>query len=229
MGRFIAKMKDIKEKWEDMHKLPRFRPQYPSGCVVRFLFTNFLTNKEKRKNTKILDLGFGGGRHAKLFAEQGFDVYGVDFSEEGIMQTKKMLKKLGLNAQLKAGDMRNLPYDDDFFDGIISFAVFYYIDSEGMKKSIDELYRVLKKNGKALIVTRTTDDYRFGKGKQIEKNTFKLDITETNETDMLMHFLSKEDVYEYYKKFNKINLERNDFTDNNLKLLNSDWIIAVEK
>jgi ubiquinone/menaquinone biosynthesis C-methylase UbiE len=98
-----------------------------------------------------------------------------------------------------------------------------------MKKAISELYRVLKKNGKALIQTRTTDDYRFGKGRKIERNTFILDIEETNELGMPGHFLTKEDIYDYYSRFSKINIERYEFTMNNLTMLNSDWVITVEK
>jgi hypothetical protein len=61
------------------------------------------------------------------------------------------------------------------------------------------------------------------------KNTFVLEIEETNEKGMTMHFLTKEDVYDYYSKFNIINLERSDINFHNLCLLNSDWDIIVEK
>ena len=44
-----------------------------------------------------------------------------------------------------------------------------------------------------------------------------------------MHFLSENDVYAYCSKFKKVNLERSSFTSNNLTLLNSDWVITVEK
>ncbi|MDD5327089.1 MAG: class I SAM-dependent methyltransferase [Phycisphaerae bacterium] len=220
---------DMKASWDDLHKLPRFRPQYPNEGVVRFLFTNFPTNKEKRKNIKILDLGCGGGRHVKLFAEQGFDISGVDFSKEAITYVKEMLKKLNLSAELQQADMTNLPYEDDSFDGIVSFGVFYYSDSAGAKKAIDELHRVLKKGGKAFINLRSINDCRFGKGRMIEKNTFVLDIEETNEKGMTIHFLSEEDVYTYFSKFQKISLGKNDYTSNILDLLNSDWLITVEK
>jgi cyclopropane fatty-acyl-phospholipid synthase-like methyltransferase len=186
-------------------------------------------DREQRKDVMILDVGCGGGRHIKLFAEQGFRVYGIDFSEEGIEHTRQILGELGLNAELNVGDMRALPYDDDYFDGLVSFGAFYYLDTKGMKQAINESYRVLKKQGKAIIVTRTTDDYRFGKGKRIEKNTYILETDETNEHGMMMHFLSKDDVYEYYSRFSKINIERNEFTINNLAQLNSDWAITVEK
>ena len=89
-------MISMKGKWNDMHKLRRFRPQYPSESIVRFLFANFPADERRRKNPKILDVGCGGGRHVKLFAEQGFNVSGVDFSEEAITQTKKMLKRFNL-------------------------------------------------------------------------------------------------------------------------------------
>ena len=222
-------MVNLKEKWENLHKLPRFRPQYPNESVVRFLFTNFSRDRNERKSLKILDIGCGGGRYVKLFAEQGFATYGIDFSSEGLRQTEVMLKKNNLNAELKQSDMRNIPYENKFFDGVVSFGSLYYSDSNGMKKGIGELYRVLKNSGKALIVVRTTDDYRFGKGEEIGKNTFILDIGQTNEQGMTMHFLSKEDIYEYCAKFKRINIERNDFTSDNLALLNSDWIITVEK
>ena len=66
----VMTMKGIKEKWGELHKQPRFRPQYPSESVVKFLFTEFPNDLEERKNLKILDIGCGGGRHVKLFAEQ---------------------------------------------------------------------------------------------------------------------------------------------------------------
>lgn len=222
-------MADIKGKWNGLHKLARFRLQYPSENVVRFLFANFSTDLEQRKQLKILDIGCGGGRHVKLFAEQGFATYGTDLSVEGIRQTQIMLSKHNLAAELIQCDMTKLPYDKNFFDAAISFGVFYYTDSASMKRAISELYRVLKKNGKALIQTRTTDDYRFGKGKEIERNTFALEIDETNEEGMTMHFLTKEDVYDYYSKFNIINLERCDVNFHNLSILNSNWDIIVEK
>jgi ubiquinone/menaquinone biosynthesis C-methylase UbiE len=219
----------VKEKWEELHSQPRFWPQYPNESVVRFMFTNFPTDLEQRKPLKVLDIGCGGGRHVKLFAEQGFAVYGTDLSEEGIRQTQVMLVRHNLTAELMQCDMTKLPYGNNFFDGAVSFGVFYYSDSKKAKKAISELYRMLKDGGKTLINMRTTNDYRFGKGKQIEENTFILTISKTNEEGMPVHFLTEEAVYEYFSQFSRINLERYEYTYDNLKQLNSDWIITVEK
>ena len=225
----MERMENFKSRWEELHKLPKFRPQYPSESVVRFLFANFPHDIDVRKNLKILDLGCGAGRHVKLFSEQGFDTYGTDFSGEGILQTKFLLEKFGLKAKLRKANMNDLSYEDNFFDGIISNGVFYYADHKEVRKSIDELYRVLKKSGQANIRLRATNDCRFGKGKLIDKNTFLLDIDETNEKDLICHFITKEDVYEYFSRFSEINLEIEEFSFGGLKLLNSDWVITVEK
>ena len=125
--------------------------------------------------------------------------------------------------------MENQPFKDNFFDGVISYGVFYYNNSDGYQKAVDETYRVLKRGGRAFIFTRSTDDYRFGKGKETEKNTFVLDISETNEKDMIMRFLNKGDINKVFSKFEEIVIEKTETTFDNLKNKNSDWIIMVKK
>ena len=222
-------MNSLVNKWNKLHQKSLLRTKYPSESVVRFMNSCFPADLKNRHNIKILDIGCGGGRHVKLFAENGFATYGVDFSSTGIKHTNKFLDEYDLTAKLENSTMIDLPYENEYFDAVISFGVFYYTDSVGMKKSIGELYRVLKMNGKAFINLRTINDYRFGKGKELEKNTFILDIKETNEFNMTLHFLSEQDINEYFAGFKSINLEKNEFTKNNLKILNSDWLITAGK
>ncbi len=221
-------MIDVRAIWDELHKIPRFRPQYPSEFVTRFLFNNF-PREQRIGGIKVLDIGCGAGRHVKLFAEQGFDVSGIDFSREAITHANEMLGRFNLNAEMVYGDVRELPYKDNSFDAAVSFGVFDYLDSKGMKKAISEMFRVLKTKAKAFVLVRTSDDYRFGRGEEVEENTFILDTPETNEQGMTMHFLSQGGVYEYYSAFSKISLEKFELTFNNLKNLDSAWIIKVEK
>jgi ubiquinone/menaquinone biosynthesis C-methylase UbiE len=216
-------------KWNMLHEMPRFRPLYPNEFVVRFLFGQFPSALEQRRDIKILDIGSGAGRHVKLFAEQGFDVSAVDFSEVGIKETENMLRSFKLTAKLLHGDMKKLPCESNTYDGAISCGVFYYSDKSGMKKAIDELYRVLKKGGRAIITTKTKEDYRYGKGTEVETNTYIIDIKETNEQGMILHFIDKNDVDEYFSKYEKINIEKYTYTYSNMELLNSEFIISVIK
>lgn len=219
----------MKHKWEGLHLKERFQPKYPSEHVVRFIFARFPRGLDQRRQLKILDLGCGAGAHTIFLAREGFQVYATDISEEGLKVTKKRLKDNKLKAILKNATMESQPFPDNFFDGIISFGVFYYNHQKEYRKAVSEIYRVLKKRGKALVFTRTTGDYRFGKGKKIEKNTFILNIKDTNEKGMVMHFLDRKEIDTIFNKFSEITIEKTETTFSNLKKKNSDWIIKVKK
>lgn len=218
-----------KTSWKNLHSKARFQPKYPSDHVVRFIFSNFPPDFKERTKIKILDLGCGAGCHTVFLAEEKFKTYATDISENGINIAEKRLKEKKLEADLKTAGMENQPFPDDFFDAVISFGVFYYNTGPGYKKAVEDLYRILKKGGRAFVFTRTTDDYRFGKGKEIEKNTFILDIKDTNEKGMLMHFLEKRDIRKIFRKFKEIIVEKTETTFSNLKKKNSDWIIILKK
>jgi len=113
--------------------------QTPSPTVVDFL---------KTTKGNVLDLGCGSGRnfmkikHGKL--------YGLDFSEEMIELAKKDAKKKKLDIKLQVMD-KKIPYDDNFFDNAICAAVLHCLNKKEQKVMVDELYRVLKKGGRALV------------------------------------------------------------------------------
>ena len=91
------------------------------------------------------------------------------------------------------------------------------------------MYRVLKKGGTGFINIRSTNDYRYGKGKKIENNTYILNIKDTNELDLKIHFLNKNQLRNYFKQYKKIEIEKNEFSYKNLRMLNSDWLLRVIK
>jgi ubiquinone/menaquinone biosynthesis C-methylase UbiE len=218
-----------KEKWESLHSQERFQPKYPSDHAVRFIFSQFSREQKERRQLRMLDLGCGAGVHTIFLAREGFQTYATDISETGLDVVRERIKNNNLEAEIKNASMEEQPFEDNFFDGVISYGVFYYNNRHGFQKATDELYRILKKGGEAFIFTRTTDDYRFGKGEEIEKNTFVLDILETNEKGMAMHFLEKEDINKIFGKFAEISFEKTETTFDNLKNKNSDWIIKVKK
>jgi len=135
----------MKGKWNILHKKERFRPKYPSEHVVRFIFTQFPRNLKERNNLQILDLGCGAGRHTTFLAKEGFQTYATDISEEGLKVVEKRLKDEKLQAILKKANMDKQSFPDNFFDGIISFGVFYYNNLDGQQRALSELYRILKK------------------------------------------------------------------------------------
>src|SRR3712207_9523380 len=113
--------KDMQIKWEKLHEQARFRPKYPSEEVVQFVFRNFKRDGKER----VLDLGCGAGRHVYFMANESIDAYGCDISREGISYTKNMLERSGLRANLSVASINKLPYENDYFNGLISCGVLY--------------------------------------------------------------------------------------------------------
>ena len=113
--------------------------------------------REFKKNEvkRILDLGSGSGRHIVYLSKQGFDVYGFDISESGIKISKDWLKKEGANAKFKTGSIyKKLPYQDNFFDAVISTNTIHHGKIENIRKAISEIKRILKPEGLIFITVR---------------------------------------------------------------------------
>jgi len=111
-------------------------------CVHRFLASFYI--KDIKDIKEILDIGCGNGKNM-LFP--GLDFTGVDFCPELV----DICRRKGLNA-IEA-DMTSLPFNDQCFDGVMAVASYHHLENdEDRMKALREMYRVLKKGGKAMIV-----------------------------------------------------------------------------
>ncbi len=87
---------------------------------------------------------------------------GIDLSPGMLGKAKKRLSKLEeVNYSLNVGTAFNLNVEDDSIDTLVNNYMFDLIPFEGMNKILVEFKRVLKKNGK-LILVNMTEGERFG-------------------------------------------------------------------
>jgi len=101
---------------------------------------------------KILDVATGTGDIAINMSKiNGSKVEGVDVSENMLKIARKKIDKLKIdNISLKTCEAENLFFNDNHFDIIsIGYGVRNFSDLE---KGLSESYRVLKKNGKLIIL-----------------------------------------------------------------------------
>lgn len=108
-----------------------------------------------------LDLGCGLGRHTILFGKNGFNVKAFDISEVAVEKTKSWAEEEGLTIETKTGDMLELPYEDSSVDCIYCRNVISHTDTEGMKKVVEELRRVLRKGGECYLTLGSKDTWGF--------------------------------------------------------------------
>lgn len=100
----------------------------------------------KKQKGKILDIGCGSGRN--FIKSKNLYFYGIDFSKELLEHAKK--KNIAI--ELKKANATKIPFKENFFNAVIFNAVLHCIPkATDRKKSLQELYRVLKPKSQALI------------------------------------------------------------------------------
>jgi D-alanine-D-alanine ligase len=120
-------------------------------CNEVELFTSILNTS---KDSAILDLACGQGRHSIEMAKRGFiNITGLDRSHYLIRKAKSVMQQEGLKIGFKEGDARKLPFNADTFDVVMilgnSFG--YFESNEDDIMILKEVFRVLKPGGTFLI------------------------------------------------------------------------------
>jgi len=135
--------------------------------------------------SRVLDVATGTGEQAFAFAKNGYEVIGIDLSEDMLQVANK--KNKYENVKFEVADATNIPYEDNYFDvSCISFGL-HDMPLTIRKEVVDEMVRVTKPKGIIVIV-----DYDLPKNKI---GRF-----------LIYHFVK---FYEsrYYQEFIKSNLE----------------------
>lgn len=163
----------------------------------------YLLNRWKNQGKSVfLDLGCGLGRHTILFAKNGFNTKAFDLSPEAIKQTKKYAKQENLNIEFEIGDMINLPYSDNSIDCILCRNVISHTDTEGIKKIIFELKRVLKKDGECYLTLGSKETWGFKQTNWplVDENT-KIRMEEGPEKGIPHFYADYNLIIELFKEF----------------------------
>jgi len=152
----------------------------------------------------ILELGGGQGRDTIFFAQNGFNVYVLEYSDKGIQAIKDKAQSLGLSQFITAiqHDAREkLPFDNQVFDACYSHMFFCMaLTTSELKGVSSEILRVLKPKGITIYTARNTNDAHYGKG--IHRGE---DMYEVN--GFIVHFFSKEKVEYLAHNSEKVSVE----------------------
>lgn len=107
---------------------------------------NSLIVKEQRKG-RLLDIGCGSYPFF-LVSTKFNEKYGIDPSVN-----VNLVKNQNINLSKKDVSKFKLPFKDNYFDVITMLAVFEHIEHDKLKFVLDEIKRVLKKDGVFIITT----------------------------------------------------------------------------
>lgn len=124
------------------------------------------------KGTRVLDVGCGTGSTIMQALEMGYDAVGIDLSETAVNRAKERISARGHDAILLSGNIFDTDLEIGSFDCILLHHVLDNMEMEERKKMVHRAMELLKEGGILSFQDLSTNDVRFGKGVEVEKNTF---------------------------------------------------------
>ena len=176
-----------------------------------------------KSNSLILDIGCGNGKN--MGSREDCIYIGLDACENLMKQAK-----LKSNCSYIVGNCINLPFESNLFHYAMSIAVIHHLSTESRRlQAIQEINRILKKDGEALIYVWAYEQPRFENEKSQDVNVkwmLQKKYSEKKENDEIF--------YRYYHLFKKNELENLIYQVKELKIIESgnqynNWYCVVKK
>ena len=104
-----------------------------------------------RAGERILDIGTGTGWAARLAAQRGAAVTGIDIAPGMIAAAQALSDGVDPRPDFVQASAEDVPFDDESFDGVIS--TYGVIFANEPSRAVDEMARVLRPGGRLALAT----------------------------------------------------------------------------
>lgn len=139
-----------------------------------YRFLNYCNNVELEGT--VLDCGAGGNcPPLALFSYHGYKTYGIEINKTKIEMADDFSKKYGMSLNIMEGDIRTLPFEDESISFIYSYNTIFHMTKEEVKKTMDEIKRVLKPGGLCFVNFPSKHDSAYGDGEKVGEGEFLQD------------------------------------------------------
>ena len=148
-----TKKEEVAEMFNNISKRYDFLNHFLSLGIDKIWRRKAVKELREIQPKRILDIATGTGDFAlatlKVMPEE---VIGMDISEGmlDVGKVKMRKKKVDHIVSMQLGDSENLPFEDNYFDAVtVGFGVRNF---EDLEKGLSEMLRVIRPNGKAIIL-----------------------------------------------------------------------------
>lgn len=210
-------LNNIKNNWEDKWNFNNWAKTYDKAVIEDRgelkIYKNYdlilksvynLVHDSKLKKPIILEIGVGTGNLASKFLNDNCDIIGIDQSREMLSVTKQKYPKL----KVRLGEFLKIPYDNKYFDVIVSTYVFHHLNEMEKVIAIEEMLRVLKDNGMIVIgdlMFRSKDDEKNILNELSKKQVEEIKDEYYSYIDFLENEFEKYNRKLKYKRIDKFN------------------------
>lgn len=149
---YIPKKKDIFKTGQGDPVFYHYMPLV--GYTYRKRLINTLA-LFREKCDRLLEIGYGSGILFPELSRLSGEIYGLEtHGKEDLV--RQLLQKENIdNVTLKPGSVLEMPFEDNFFDCIVSVSTFEHIDRSDKEFSLDrgfvQMKRVLRPAGRAIL------------------------------------------------------------------------------
>ena len=112
----------------------------------------------KIKGKKVLEVGLDMGSVSERLGKVGADFYGMDIAEGAVECVNKRFLESGFEGKALIGDILNCPWEDNFFDNVISIGCIHRRGD--FYKTVEELVRVQNPGRQGVFMFYNAFSYR---------------------------------------------------------------------
>lgn len=145
---------------------------------------------------KMLVPGSGYGRHTKFFSENSYQVVGIEISESAI----QIAKKFDTSTDFINNSVLDMKDYGDIYDAIFCFNTLHLFLNNDRLKFLKKCFISIKPKGYLFFTAFSEKESSFGKGKELEKNTFESKVGRPT------HYFTEDDLKQHFKDLNIIEM-----------------------
>ena len=128
---------------------PVFYHYFPLvGWVYKKRLANTIAMLGSGKYARLLEAGYGSGLLLPELKRHAEELYAIDI-HDSVDSINRMLSAEGVKAELTQGSIFEMPYEDDFFDAVVSVSMLEHLRE--LDQAMAEIKRVLKPGAVAVL------------------------------------------------------------------------------
>jgi ubiquinone/menaquinone biosynthesis C-methylase UbiE len=177
-------------------------------AVQLYTFLEFCNNSSLNK--EILECGAGVWDSSVepllvRFSKYGYQLHGIEISKERAAAASEYCENHGVEAAIREGDMRQLPFDNESMSFVFSYNAIFHMPKADIAVAVGEIERVLKPGGLCFVNFLSVESDTYGTGEEIASGEF---LEREGGEDALHAYFEDDEADAYFGGFELLHKEK---------------------